>query len=656
MRLAALFTDHAVLQRDVPLTIWGWAEPGQVVAVEFAGQTRTAAPAAPSDGRWQVELSPLPAGGPHRLVARVGGAAASAGAQAVAKDVYLGEVWVCSGQSNMEWPLELTENAAAAVAAADLPLLRLFKVPKRTGMQPEPDVQAVWELSKPETAGSFSAVGYFFGRELHERLNVPVGLIDSSWGGTPAQAWTSEAGLRSEPALDGYIKELEIFQRPPEEIRAYNAAQRAAFLAKLPQDAGNRGFAQGWAGLECNDADWPAMNLPTYWINAGHATNGVFWFRRTVEVPAAWAGQPALLTLGAVDKSDDTYVNGVRVGGMNWAEDVQSWSTPRRYPVPAGVLKAGRNVIAVRALSNYTGGGLTGPASTMALHPPEALATDGGPNGAQQPLAGAWRYKIEQDFGRVTGIAEPPTLLGANTPTVLFNGMIAPLIPAAIRGAIWYQGESNAADAARYRVLFPAMIRDWRRHWKLGDFPFYFVQLANFESQPARLESDDSRWAELREAQSLTRALPHTGMAVTIDIGEPKDIHPRNKRDVGLRLTYNALAQTHGQKVACLGPTFTGFTASDGGRVRVAFKHAAGLRARGGAVRGFAVAGPDRVFHAAEAQIDGETVVLHCAAVPAPAAVRYGWADCPVCTLENSAGLPAEPFRSDGWPVGLKPA
>lgn len=642
MRLSALFSDHMVLQRDLAIPVWGWAAPGEAITVELAGKSAKAT--AGADGRFGVSLPALPAGGPHTLVVR-------GAATVTVRDVLIGDVWVCSGQSNMEWPLEMSTGGAAAIAESDRPTMRLFTVPKRTELLPAEHVSSLWHVCSPLSTGGFSAVAYFFGREMQQRLNVPVGLINTSWGGTPAQAWTSREGLAADPKLAGYLEELRALDLPVEVLRAKAQAARAEFLAKLPKDAGNRGLKEGWAGRDFDDAAWKTMKVPEYWVNAGHPTNGVFWFRKTVEVPAGWAAAgagDAQLSLGAADKSDDTYVNGVRVGGMSWAEDPQSWSTPRNYVVPAGVLKPGRNVIAVRVMSNYTGGGLAGPGAAMQLHGPE-----GGSAGAEASiaLAGAWRYSMEQDFGRVTGIAEPQTLAGAHSPTMLFNGMIAPLLPYGIRGAIWYQGESNAGDAARYRTLFPAMIRDWRKRWKQGDFPFYFVQLANFMHEPATRESDNSRWAELREAQTLARSLPKTGMAVTIDIGEARDIHPRNKRDVGVRLALCALAEVHGEKVACYGPRYRSMKVA-GGAVRVAWDHAEGLRSRAGGVRGFGVAGADRVFHAAEGKIEGAEVVVSSGKVAAPVAVRYGWADCPESSLENGAGLPAEPFRSDDWAVG----
>ncbi len=635
MRLAALFTDGMVLQRDCPIRVWGWADPGQTITVELAG--RSARAVAGSDGRWEAALPALPAGGPHTLTV-------SGPGRLVVRDVLVGEVWVCSGQSNMEWPLEMSAGAEQVVAEADRPQIRLFSVPKRAEPAPADDVNAAWCACTPENVGGFSGVGYHFGLELHRRLNVPVGLINSSWGGTVAQAWTDRATLEAEPALAGYVEELNkaetLRAKSPEQL----ASDRAAFLAKLPQDAGNRGFGEGWAGRDYDDSDWRSMVLPAYW-NGVHPTNGVFWFRRAVDLPASWAGQELRLSLGAVDKSDDCYVNGVRVGGMNWADDPQSWATPRNYVVPPGVMRAGRNVIAVRVLSNYTGGGLPGPSSRMRLHGPA------GSGDRPLVLTGQWRYRIEQDFGPAPRIPEPQGATAQNQPTRLFNGMIAPLIPYAIRGAIWYQGESNAHDAARYRILFPAMIRGWRRAWRLEDLAFHFVQLCNYSSEKPTAESDNSRWAELREAQVAALALPGTGMAVTIDIGDPKDIHPRNKEDVGKRLAYSALARTYCLEIASRGPSYRSMAIA-GSTVRVEFDHAEGLAARGGMVSGFAVAGADRIFHAATGTVDGTAVRLSSPRVKAPVAVRYGWADCPVCTLHNSAGLPAEPFRTDNWPTG----
>ena len=632
MRLPALFSDNMVVQHGRAIPVWGWSKPGDAVSVELAGvSARTTADGA---GAWRVDLPAIGAGGPYEMKV--------SGRETITLcNVLAGELWFCSGQSNMEWPLELSNNPQAEIAAADHPRIRLFTVPRRPADRPLDDVHGAWGACDPQNAAKFSAVGYFFGRKLHQELGVPIGLINTSWGGTRAEAWTSIQGLKSEPALKDVVAELETpAAMTPEQALANYAKARADWYRQLPADTGNRGFSEGWATPAFDDSAWKTMRLPEYWQQAGHETNGVFWFRFTVDAPAKWVGQELRLSLGAVDKSDDTYFNGERVGGVSWADEPNSWNMGRVYTIPAALVKPGKNVIAVRVLSNFTGGGLPGPSTEMNLRP------QGTSSAHSLPLSGVWRYAIEQDFGRVTTPPEPQPPSNANTATALFNGMIAPLVPYALRGAIWYQGESNAHDAARYRVLFPRMIRDWREHWKQGDFPFYFVQLANYGSTELL---GKSAWAQLRDSQTQTLSLPNTGMAVSIDIGDDKDIHPRNKQDVGLRLALNALAKTFGKNIVYRGPVFRSMKV-EGGAIRLAFDHAAGLQASGD-ISGFVIAGSDRRFALAKARIENDAVVVSAPGIDAPVAVRYGWADSPTCTLYNGAKLPAEPFRTDDWPL-----
>jgi sialate O-acetylesterase len=631
MKLPTLFADGMVLQRELPIAVWGWAEPGEGVSVSLAGHSATAG--AGADGRFKVFLPPLPAGGPHVLTV-------SGRTTRTFDDVWIGEVWLASGQSNMEWPLNQARDAAAEILAAHDPLLRHCKIALTTSLTPAADVPAAsWQSASPDSAGGFSAVAYFFARVLRQKLNVPVGVINASWGGTLAEAWTSREGLAAEPALKGHVDKLDRLQgENGAELLAEYEAARQAWLKTLPQDTHNRGFAEGWAEAGHDDHGWEFMDQPTYWAQTGKLVHGICWFRREVEVPAHWTEQDLNLRLGAVDKSDQTYFNGEQVGSLTWEENEESWATERRYTIPARLVRPGRNVIAVRVMSAFTGGGIAGPLLQVVA---PGLADE-------RPLLlnGPWRYRIEQDLGTVQSTPPPVRPSGNNMPTALFNGMIAPLIPYTLRGAIWYQGESNANAhrAEEYRTLFPALIRDWRRHWGLGEFPFYFVQLAGYEHS-RHPEFSDSRWAELREAQAAALALPNTGMAVAIDIGEPKNIHPRNKQDVGLRLALNALARTYGQDVECCGPRYRSLRRV-GATLVLTFDHADGLCARGGPPERFGIAGDDGVFHKAEAVIRGPTVELSCAAVPAPVAARYGWGDNPVCNLYNAAGLPMEPFRS----------
>jgi sialate O-acetylesterase len=386
------------------------------------------------------------------------------------------------------------------------------------------------------------------------------------------------------------------------------------------------------------------MKLPQPWEAAGLAIDGAVWFRKAVEVPPSWASRSLTLSLGPVDDFDTTYVDGIEVGHIG-KETPGYWSVPRRYTVPGRLVKGGRVVIAVRAFDHYGNGGFTGAAPEMTLVPADGT-------GAPIALAGAWEYKVEHalepshpDFATQPRYPSPDN---PNSPTVLYGAMIAPLVRCTIRGAIWYQGESNAGSAYQYRTLFPTMIRDWRRAWGEGDFPFDFVQLANF--MPRKNEPGESEWAELREAQAMTLALPKTGMAVAIDIGEADDIHPRNKKDVGERLARWALADTYGQAVVKSGPLYDSF-AVEGSAIRVRLRHADGLSTYDGAPpKGFAIAGADRRWHWADARVEGTMVVVSSPEVKEPVAVRYAWADNPEATLRSGAGLPASPFRTDDWP------
>jgi len=468
VKLPAVIGDHMVLQRDMKVPIWGTADPGEKVTVTLGD--RQAVATADADGRWMVRLDPLKAGGPFEMTV--------AGSNRITlKDILVGEVWVCSGQSNMAMQVKTAANAHQEIAAANYPDIRLFTVARLVAAAPQSDTKGTWVACSPQTVGDFSAAAYYFGRHLHKELNVPIGLIHTSWGGTPAEAWTSRATLEADPDLKAIVDRWD---------------QELANARKAGSAAGNQQSAP----------------------------------------------------------------KGRKAGG---------------------------------------------------------------------DLAGS-----------------------TDRPSSLYNGMIQPLIPYAIRGAIWYQGEANAGRAYQYRKLFPAMIQDWRKAWGQGDFPFLFVQLANY--QPRKPEPADSAWAELREAQTMTLSLPKTGMAVIIDIGEGDNIHPKNKQDVGKRLALAALAIAYGRDIPYSGPMYDSMKI-EGDKVRLTFRHVnGGLVAKGGVLKGFAIAGDDRKFVWADAKIDGDTVVVHSDKVAKPKAVRYAWADNPECNLYNKAGLPASPFRTDDWP------
>ena len=614
--LSPVFTDHMVLQRDQKDAVWGWAKPGEKVSVSLAGQSADAV--AGADGKWQVMLPALPAGGPHNMTV--------SGPEIVTLvDILIGDVWICSGQSNMEWKVADSNDAAAEIAAANHPQIRSITLPHVTAAQPQSTFTSPgWEVCSPQTAGGFTAVGYFFGRKLHEELKVPVGLIHTSWGGTIAEAWVSKEGLAPIGDFNAAMAALEQQAKP-----TWPTAQDQWFTKN------DEGTQDSW-WMKVNEDEWTPVEQPLQWTGspvAGLANfDGVAWFRRWIDLPAAMDGKEAELHLGAIDDEDTVWLNGKQIGST------EGFMKHRVYKVPAGILK-GTNWLAVRVLDGSGGGGMTGPASSMKLVVPGV---------GEVPLAGSWRYKIGADLAK----SEPfPKRFGdnPNMPTVLYNAMISPLLPYGIKGAIWYQGESNAGRAQQYRKVLPTLIGDWRKRFGQGDFPFYIVQLANFT--PWRTEPGESDWAELREAQAMTgRNVPNSGIAVTIDIGDAADIHPRNKQDVGKRLALQALKKTYGKDVVAAGPEFKSAKV-EGGAMRLSFDSVGGgLVAKDGTLKGFAIAGEDKKFVWAEAKIDGETVVVSSPQVASPVAVRYGWENNPDSTLFNQEGLPAGPFRSDDWP------
>lgn len=634
VRLPAIIGDNMVLQQGMKVRIWGSANAGENVAVTFAGKTLNTV--ADGNGRWQILLGPLESGGPSELIVKGDNVL-------TIKNVLVGEVWICSGQSNMEWPLSNTTNAKEVAAQANYPEIRLFRVEHRTSASPLADVEGRWVVTTPEEAADFSAVGFYFGRELHQRLKVPIGLVHSSWGGTPAEAWTSREALIStpelKPILDKYESSLNAL---PQTKEAHARAMAQWEEQNLYVDAGNKGEALGYAKPTVAADGWSTMELPKLFEAAGLLIDGAVWFRRVLQLPETWAGKDLVLNLAAIDDFDVTYFNGTKIGSTG-KETPNSHMVLRKYVVPGSLVRAGANVIAVRVFDHAGEGGFG--RGEMSI----------GPNGVvdAQPISlrGAWDYKVELALEpkRPNWESRPQAVGVSNqsNPGVLYNAMIAPLAPFAIRGAVWYQGESNASRAYQYRTLFPLMIRNWRSAWG-REFPFYFVQLANWRAR--KTEPDESDWAELREAQFMTLREPHTGMAVAIDIGDGDDLHPPNKLDVGQRLAAWALARTYRQHVAPSGPLFDRFTI-EGNKVRISFKHATGLKTRDdGPVKGFAIAGPDRRFVWADARIDGNTVVVSNPRIKKPVAVRYGWADNPEVNLYNNAELPASPFRTDDWP------
>ncbi|HYJ48204.1 MAG TPA: sialate O-acetylesterase, partial [Pyrinomonadaceae bacterium] len=514
--LHPLFTDDMVLQRRVQFPVWGWTTPGARVRVELRGKSSTAV--ADATGKWVARLGPFEAGGPYTL--------SVTGPQTVTlNNVLVGDVWLASGQSNMEMGLTQVSNAQDEVARANYPMIRLYAVPKVIAATPQSTVKARWLVCNPANVaaggwGGFSAVAYFFGRRLHQELNVPIGLIHSSWGGTVAEGWVSAEALSTMPDFVPAIKALEKTMADPNGGGPADIDRRMDEWWKK-NDPGSAN-APGWAAVSVDMAGWKRAKLPQAWEDGPlPGYDGVVWYRKTFELPADWAGHDLILSLGPIDDRDTTFVNGVKVGATN------QYDTPRSYKINASLLKPGSNTIAVRVLDTGGAGGLWGTPEQLKIGPADN-------NAKAISLAGDWNYRPSVSIEKVE---VPPAFTSNNLGLVLarYNGMIAPLLPFAIKGAIWYQGESNVGRAEQYKRVMATLIRDWRARFGVGDFPFLIVQLANFMTR--RDVPVDSDWARLREAQLyVSENVPHSGLAVTIDIGDAKDIHPKDKQDVGNRL------------------------------------------------------------------------------------------------------------------------
>lgn len=617
-----------VLQRGEPLPIWGTASPKDSVTVTFRDDTVTTM--ADENGYWLAELPPQKVGDPSKLEIKSGEETA------VFDDVLVGEVWICSGQSNMEWTVRNSANPDAEIAAANYPSIRLFDIPRTHAASPQENVDAEWVICTPETVESFSAVGYYFGRELWQELQVPIGLVSSAWGGTPAEAWTPLPTLEANPAygeiVTKYRQMTESLAADPElqdrKQKAYDQfMQTAGELIDSPPKPSAEWFDPGttFDGAEPVSPDQAFLS----------ETDGLAHVRKVFTLtPEQASAKGARLQLGAIDNYDVTWLNGVALGRTG-RDTNEARNQNRDYPIPDGVLKPGKNVVLIQIVDWYRnasfGGRIEAPKIEWA-------------SGKELPLATGWEANTVVDLG-----PRPETIDRAvrNIGSYLWNGMVAPLAPAAFRGVIWYQGESNSSRAEQYRTLFPDMIEAWRQAWGGRDFPFYFVQLANIKGRDG--------WPELREAQFMALELPNTGMAVTIDIGNPDDIHPKNKQDVGKRLALWALAETYGkttpseEPIPHSGPLYSG-SVVDGNEIRVAFDYVYnGLKTRDGeALQGFVIAGKDGEFVPAEARIDGNSVFVSHPQIEAPKAVRYAWSVNPEeANLINSAGLPASPFRTD---------
>jgi sialate O-acetylesterase len=617
--LHRLISDGMVLQRNTEVPIRGRAAPGEAVTVSFREQTYDTT--ADKAGEWRIRLPEMAAGGPYTLTV-------SAGTTVTVEDILIGDVWLASGQSNMELPMRRVKpRYPEAIESADHPRIRHFDVPDRFNFKkPETDLDGGhWATATPENVLDFSAIGYFFARALQREHDVPVGIINASLGGSPAQAWLSEQALKEFP--DYYKQALRFRDDTLIERIQENDEQRINEWHQTldRKDPGKQGEDYPWAGDGVDTKDWARMTVPGYWSE--DKGNGVFWFRKAIELPEELAGQPARLNLGRIVDADTAFINGTAVGSTGYQYP------PRWYEVPEGVLKTGANTIAVRVISERGRGGFV---------PDKDYELKAG--GRRFDLSGQWLYRKSADMPRL----EQQTFIRWK-PMGLFNGMIAPLTHHPIKGVIWYQGESNTGRPAEYHDLFSRLIADWRDQWDHENLPFLYVQLANFLDPAA--EPGDNNWARLREAQLETLSVPHTGMAVTIDIGEWNDIHPLNKKDVAERLAAAARSIAYGEELVHSGPVYRSMKRK-GDTIVLSFDHVdGGLTVNNGErLHEFTIAGPDRRFARARAEIRGNKVRVWHPDVKNPVAVRYAWADNPDrANLYNKAGFPASPFRTDNW-------
>ncbi|MGL2999975.1 sialate O-acetylesterase [Flavobacterium sp. RSSB_23] len=616
VRMPLIFADGMVLQRNKPIPVWGWADANEKIVVHFNKQTQTVV--ADANGKWMVKLNSEKAGGPFVLSIKGKN-------QIVLKDVLVGEVWICSGQSNMEFQMYKLPDFETQKVQANNPMIRQFLVAQDLSGTPKEQLkEGKWRNANAESLKDFTAVGYFFAQKIYAELKVPIGIINTSWGGTCVETWTSREALANNNEFKNSVAHI-----PQVNMDAVFETYKKSLLDNIQKVQGfevSLNNENQFKTPDFNDSKWPEIKLPSLWENQQIGNiDGVVWMRKSIILTAQQAQQGAVLHLSKIDDEDITYVNGVQVGTN------KLWDVPRKYTIPSGVLKEGMNVIAVR-ISDYTGGGgIYGDASDLKLTF----------NDSEIKIDGTWKFNVVQ-----VKIAISPN----SFPSLLYNAMVNPLIPYAFQGVLWYQGEANVWRAHQYKKAFPLLIQDWRTHWGQGDFPFYFVQLSTFDELGGN-SNKGSRWAELREAQSETLHIKNTGMAVTTDIGNAKDIHPTNKKDVGLRLAAIALNNLYGQKGVFGGPIYKAQQIK-GNQIVLTFDAIGGGLATPNNVplKGFEIAGADKVYHPAKAFIKDNKIIVSTDEVLNPVAVRYGWADDDTeINLFNKEKFPASPFRTDNW-------
>ena len=623
VKLPSIVGNGMVLQRDVELKIWGWADPGEPVTVSFRGNQYTTT--TDDEGRWQVAMGPLSIGDPASMV--ISGNDNSV----TLEDIRVGDVWVCSGQSNMTHQFNRwQERYAKEIAASENSEIRQFRVPTKPVLSgPLEDIPGLeWKLANPQNLLDFTVIGYFHAKKLYDRYHVPQGIIMTCVGGTRIEAWTSEEGFSEFPEQ---LETIEL-NKDAAYVERVNAEAKAAREAAIPvpADKGLTGDLK-WYDPAYTPLNWKRINIPGYWEDQGiRDLNGAVWYRREIEIPESMIGKEVKVKLGRIVNADELYVNGEKVGNT-------TYEYPQRcYTIPAGLLKPGKNLFVIRVVNFYGKGGFV---------PDKPYCLEAG--GQKIDLKGYWEYKVGEVY-RPAG-SFPQGINAQDQPASLYNGMIAPYINYAVRGILWYQGESNAGNPGPYYQLLPNLIQDWRNKWGLGDIVFLIAQLPNF--MEVNYLPEESNWAIMREAELVTaQNTPNTGIGVNIELGEWNDIHPGNKKPVGERLALQAMKLSYGDNdIVASGPVFRSQEIKDGKIVLSFDSVGSGLvSSNGEALAHFAIADNDKKFVWGEAVIEGDEVVVSSEEVPNPKYVRYAWADNPdFANLANKEGLPATPFRTD---------
>lgn len=633
INLPCFFGDNMVLQRQKPIKVWGTAVSQKIFTIQFRGERQKVKPDV--SGKWEAVFKPAEAGGPYEM-------AFSGDSSFTLKNILIGDVWFCSGQSNMEMRVLASFNAGYELRHANVPEIRNFNVNGNLSSTPLANIlPSQWQIATPDNAAFFPATAFFFAKYINQWEKVPIGLIHDSWGGTVIEAWTGMESLTTHPDYKEKVDKLIATRNTSE---SFDTLLRKSEIANLQWQKNIESIDQGYLGKwqlpDFEPKGWDTLIAPGYWENQGLKDfDGVVWMRKEVYIPSSMATKNLVVNLEILNNTDHTFFNGVQIGSVQWAMG------RRIYYVPANLIKEGKNVIVVRVANTHGDGGFDSKnASDLRIQ--EVVESD---HPLIVPLSGEWLYKPSLPATQIP--KQPVTRANNAVPSSIYNAMVAPFADLGIRGFLWYQGESNSWRAWQYRSLFPLMINDWRKQFNQGDLPFLFVQLSGYGA--LKELPVESSWAELRESQAMALSLPQTGMAVTYDIGNPYDVHATNKQEVGRRLAIEAEKLVYGKTTLQTSPVYKSMRIN-GNKIYLQFTNSdKGLISKNGELKGFAIAGADKKFVWAKAIIQGNEVLVWNDQTYTPVAVRYAWTASPLesygANLYNKDDFPASPFRTDDW-------